>query len=177
MSYQRVKKYCFQSKPKVIFIPNRSIDIIRKQISIILNMNKTRDFLSVLFTLICVVALGLYIGGEFLGMDIAVFSDMSDEKRFVLQTVSILLSLAVVPLSLKLFSMQKVKADLLERKASALKKWGTLRLLMLGVILVGNTLLYYMLGYEPAFGYLAIITALVLPFVVPTMKRCEAETS
>ena len=33
-----------------------------------------------------------------------------------------------------------------------------------------------MLGYEPAFGYLAIITALVMPFVVPTMKRCEAET-
>ena len=140
-------------------------------------MKETRNFLSVLFTLICAIALGLYIGGEFLGMDIAVLSDVSDERRFVLQTAAILLSLAVVPLSLKLFSMQKVKADLLERKAQALKKWGTTRLLMLGVILLGNTLLYYMLGYEPAFGYLAIITALVLPFVVPTMKRCEAETS
>ena len=110
-------------------------------------------------------------------MDIAVLSDISDEVRFVLQTAAILLSLAVVPLSLKLFSMQKVKADLQEHKAPALKKWGTLRLLMLGMVLVGNTLLYYMLGYEPAFGYLAIITALVMPFVVPTMKRCEAETS
>ena len=140
-------------------------------------MKETRNYLSVLFTLICVIALGLYIGGEFMDMDIAVFSNMSDEKRFVLQTVSILLSLAVVPLSLKLFSMKKVREDLLGRKAPALKKWGTLRLLMLGMILIGNTLLYYMLGYEPAFGYLAIITALVLPFVVPTMKRCEAETS
>ena len=140
-------------------------------------MKETRNLLTVLFTLICVIALGLYIGGEFLDMDIAVLSDVSDETRFVLQTVAILLSLAVVPLSLKLFSMKKVKADLLERKALALKKWGTIRLLMLGVILIGNTLLYYLLGYEPAFGYLAIITALVLPFVVPTMKRCEAETS
>ena len=140
-------------------------------------MKETRNLLTVLFTLICVIALGLYLGGEFLDMDIAVFSDVTDQTRFVLQTVAILLSLAVVPLSLKLFSMQKVKADLLERKALALKKWGTIRLLMLGVILIGNTLLYYMLGYEPAFGYLAIITALVLPFVVPTMKRCEAETS
>ena len=140
-------------------------------------MKETRNLLTVLFTLICVIALGLYIGGEFMDMDIAVFSDVTDQTRFVLQTVAILLSLAVVPLSLKLFSMQKVKADLLERKALALKKWGTIRLLMLGVILIGNTLLYYMLGYEPAFGYLAIITALVLPFVVPTMKRCEAETS
>ena len=140
-------------------------------------MKETRNLLTVLFTLICVIALGLYLGGEFLDMDIAVFSDVTDQTRFVLQTVAILLSLAVVPLSLKLFSMQKVKADLLERKALALKKWGTIRLLMLGVILIGNTLLYYMLGYEPVFGYLAIITALVLPFVVPTMKRCEAETS
>ena len=140
-------------------------------------MKETRNFLSALFTLICVLALSLYIGGEFMDMDIAVLSDISDEVRFVLQTAAILLSLAVVPLSLKLFSMQKVKADLQEHKAPALKKWGTLRLLMLGMVLVGNTLLYYMLGYEPAFGYLAIITALVMPFVVPTMKRCEAETS
>lgn len=140
-------------------------------------MKETRNILAVLFTLICAIALALYIGGEFLDMDIAILSDATDETRFVLQTAAILLSLAVVPLSLKLFSMQKVKADLLERKAEALKKWGTLRLLMLGVILIGNTLLYYMLAYEPAFGYLAVITALVMPFVMPTMRRCIAETS
>ncbi len=140
-------------------------------------MKKTRNYLTALFTLICVVALGLYIGGEFLGMDIAMLSDVSDQTRFILQTVAILLSLAVVPLSLKLFSLAKVKEDLMERKADALLKWGTLRLLMLGVVLIGNTLLYYMLGYEPAFGYLAIITALVLPFVVPTAARCDAEIS
>lgn len=138
-------------------------------------MKETRNLLTVLFTLICAVALGLYVGGEFLGMDIAVLAGVTEGTRFVLQTVAILLSLAVVPLSLKLFSMERVRADLQERKALALKKWGTLRLLMLGVILIGNTLLYYLLGYEPAFGYLAVITALVLPFVVPTMRRCEAE--
>ena len=140
-------------------------------------MEKTRNLLAVLFTLICAAALGLYIGGEFLDMDIAVLSDASGQTRFAIQTAAILLSLALVPLSLRLFTMQKVKADLLERKAEALKKWGTLRIVMLGTVLIANTLLYYMLAYEPAFGYLAIITALVLPFVVPTMKRCLAETS
>ncbi len=140
-------------------------------------MKKTRNILAVLFTLICVIALGLYVGGEFMNMDMAVFSDLPDETLFIIQTASILLSLAMVPLSLKLFNMPKIRADLLARKAEALKKWGVLRLLMLGVILIGNTLLYYMLAYEPAFGYLAIITALVMPFVVPTMKRCLAETS
>ena len=130
-----------------------------------------------LFTLICAIALVLYVGGEFMDMDIAMLSDVSDNTRFILQTAAILLSLAIVPLSLKLFSLRKVRADLIERKAMALKWWGTLRLLMLGVVLIGNTLLYYMLAYEPTFGYLAIITALVLPFVVPTMRRCEAETA
>lgn len=140
-------------------------------------MKKTRNVLAVQFVLICAIALGLYIGGEFMDMDIAVFSNVTDETRFILQTVAILLSLAVVPLSLRLFSMPKVRADLLERKAAALKGWGSLRLFMLGAVLIANTLLYYMLAYEPAFGYLAIITALVMPFVVPTMRRCEAETS
>lgn len=140
-------------------------------------MEKTRNLLAALFTLICAIALALYIGGEYLDMDIAVLSGVSSQTRFVLQTAAILLSLAIVPLSLRLFTMDRIKADLNERKAEALRKWGTLRLLMLGTVLVCNTLLYYMLAYEPAFGYLAVITALVLPFVVPTMKRCMAETA
>ena len=140
-------------------------------------MTKTRNLLAVLFTLICGVALVLYVGGEFFDMDIAVLSGVSDETRFVLQTAAILLSLAIVPLALKLFSMPKVHSSLMEGKSEALRKWGTVRLAMLGTVLIGNTLLYYMLGYEPAFGYLAVITALVLPFVVPTMRRCVAETT
>ena len=140
-------------------------------------MKKTRNILALQFTLTCAIALGLYVGGEFLGMDIAVLSDVTEATRFVLQTVAILVSLAVVPLALRLFSIKKVRTDLLLRKADALRGWGMLRLLMLGVVLIANTLLYYMLAYEPAFGYLAVITALVLPFVVPTMGRCVAETT
>ena len=138
-------------------------------------MKETRNFLVVLYSSICAVTLALYVGGEFLDVDIAVLGGVSAVTRYVVQVVSILLSLAVVPLSLKLFSLPAVHADLMERKAVALRKWGTLRLLMLGIILVGNTLLYYMLAYETAFGYLAVITALVMPFVTPTMRRCMAE--
>ena len=139
-------------------------------------MEETRNILAVLYTMICAAALVLYIGGDFFDMDIACLADSTDSTKFVVQTTAILLSLAIVPFALRLFRLKSVKADLLERKALALRKWGTIRLLMLGVMLVGNTLLYYMFGYEPSFGYLAIITALVLPFVVPTMKRCKAET-
>jgi hypothetical protein len=140
-------------------------------------MKQTRKLLTLLFTLICVIAAALYVGGEFFDMDIAWLSDCSRDTLFAVQTVVILLSLALVPLALRLFKFRRIHDDLVARKAQALKKWGTLRLLMLGLSLVGNTLLYYLFGTEPAFGYLAVITMLVLPFVVPTRKRCEAETT
>ena len=39
-----------------------------------------------------------------------------------------------------------------------------------------NTLLYYFYAFEPAYGYLAVIILLSMPFILPTMSRCEAET-
>ena len=45
---------------------------------------------------------------------------------------------------------------------------------MLTVPMVVNTLLYY-LFMNVAFGYLAIILALCIFFVFPSMSRCEAE--
>lgn len=140
-------------------------------------MEKTRNILSLVFGILCAIALALYVGGEFLDMDIAVLEDADQDTKFVVQTVTILMSLAVVPLALYLFRIPSVHADLVARQAPALLKWGLLRLLMLGVMLIGNTLLYYLFGFEPAFGYLAIITAMVMPFVVPTMKRCQSEIS
>ena len=140
-------------------------------------MKRTRDILAVIFTVICVVAVALYVAVEFLGADLSVWDDVPGDVMYVLQTVVILLSLAVVPLSLYLFKIPKIHADLMERKADALLKWGTIRMAMLGILLIGNTLLYYFLGFEPAFGYLAIITAMVMPFIIPTMKRCITETT
>jgi hypothetical protein len=50
-----------------------------------------------------------------------------------------------------------------------------IRLLMLLVPLWADTLLYY-LYMNTTFGYLGIILALCLPFVYPSMNRCETET-
>jgi hypothetical protein len=33
-----------------------------------------------------------------------------------------------------------------------------------------------MYGFEPAFGYLAVMVMLTMPFVLPTMSRCKSET-
>lgn len=140
-------------------------------------MKKVQKKLIALFAAPCIVAATLYILGEFGHVDMALLSDVSDQTRFVVSTAMILLTLALIPLALRLFKFQQVNADLLNRKEEALAKWGGLRLFILGALLVVNTLLYYMLGSEPAFGYLAIVTLLTMPFVIPTMSRCIAETS
>ena len=57
-----------------------------------------------------------------------------------------------------------------------MSKWGMLRLLILEVPMVIDTLLYY-IYMNTTFGYLAIILLLCLPFVFPSLNRCLAETS
>ena len=104
------------------------------------------------------------------------YADTSTQAEFLLTTMMELLTLAVIPLSLKLFKFKGVRADLVARKAASLKKWGLLRLLMLLVPMLVNTLLYYAYA-NTAFGYMAIVLLIVLPFVYPSMERCEAETT
>ena len=70
----------------------------------------------------------------------------------------------------------KVKEALKAEPVAAMKKYGVMRLLMLGLPLVANTDLYYM-SMNVAFGYMAIILLLVLPFVYPSKARCEEEGS
>ena len=61
-----------------------------------------------------------------------------------------------------------------ELKEQALLKWGLIRLILLELPMLCNTLFYYQF-MNTTFGYMAIIQLLCLPFVVPTMGRCLAE--
>jgi hypothetical protein len=61
-----------------------------------------------------------------------------------------------------------------EGKAIALRKWGVLRLSMLEVPLLANTLFYY-IYMNTTFGYMAIILLICLAFVYPSMNRCLAD--
>ena len=102
---------------------------------------------------------------------------LSSEKQaeFLLTTFMELLTLACVYLSLRMFKFEKVHKDLIERKADALRLWGGIRLALLLIPMLTNTILYYMF-MNPTFGYMAIIQALCLPFVFPSEGRCLAET-
>lgn len=90
--------------------------------------------------------------------------------RFTMEVVTLL----GIWLSLRLFKFQRVHADLMTRKEVALKKWGVIRLLLLEVPMLLNTILYY-IYMQTTYGYMAIIAVLCLPFVFPTLSRCEGE--
>lgn len=94
--------------------------------------------------------------------------------EFLCRCAMEVLALGGIYLSLRLFKFQRVHHDLVTRKEPALKKWGIVRLLLLEVPMLLNTLLYYMF-MQTTYGYLAIIAALSLPFVYPTLGRCMDE--
>lgn len=94
--------------------------------------------------------------------------------QYVLLMLMELLTIACIPLSLKLFSLKSVKKRLVAGRNSSLMLLGTFRLAMLGAPVVVNALLYY-LSLSAAFGYLAILGALCLAFVYPSESRCLNE--
>ena len=101
---------------------------------------------------------------------------LNNESEFLCVTFMELATLGCAFLGLRLFKFKSIHKSLVTEKAPALMKFGGIRLLMLELPMLGNTLLYYMY-MNTTFGYLAIILLLCLPFVVPTMNRCKAETT
>ena len=138
-------------------------------------MKNVKNTLTVLLWTVLALALIVVVLFETDVLMFGYYAGSGEQAEFLLTTMMELLTLAVIPLALKLFKFTRVHADLVSRKAEALRKWGLLRLLMLLVPLLVNTLLYYAYA-NVAFGYMAIILVIVLPFVYPSMERCQSET-
>lgn len=138
-------------------------------------MKNVKNTLTVLLWTVLALALIVVVLFETDVLMFGYYAGSGEQAEFLLTTMMELLTLAVIPLALKLFKFPRVHADLVSRKAEALRKWGLLRLLMLLVPLLVNTLLYYAYA-NVAFGYMAIILVIVLPFVYPSIERCQSET-
>ena len=102
----------------------------------------------------------------------------ADDKQsdFVLTALMEIISLGAAFLGLRLFKFKPIHNDLVNRKELAMWKWGMTRLIILEAPMVINTLLYY-IYMNTTFGYLGIILLLCLPFVYPSLSRCEGEVS
>jgi len=137
-------------------------------------MERTKKILMTLFWALILIALLIVICYElvlFLPGDFQQY----EQANFTATMVMELLTVVLIPSSLYLFQAKPIHNSLIATPAPSLLRWGTLRLLMLGVPMVVNTLFYYWFA-NVSFGYMAIICLLCFFFIVPTRARCEQET-
>ena len=79
-----------------------------------------------------------------------------------LSTISMeLITIVFIPVALRLFKTKDVEKRLEEGNIKAFRKWGLVRILMITVPLVLNTLLYYSF-MNTTFGYMALILLICL---------------
>ncbi len=85
-----------------------------------------------------------------------------------------LLTVCLIPAALKMMSLKAVKDRIRRGGRKAYTRLALLRMGLVGVPLVANTVLYYCF-LSVAFAYMAIIGSLCLAFVYPGEGRCQNE--
>lgn len=103
------------------------------------------------------------------------FLAMDGRTEFCVLTAAELATIVTIPAALRLFKTKRMRARLEAGGVEGMMAPALLRLAPLLLLAVANTLLYYG-TVNTAFGYMAIILLLCLPFVYPGRARCEEET-
>lgn len=102
-----------------------------------------------------------------------------NNAEFLSVSMMEILTIGAIPLTLRMFKFKKIVSSLTSDEAMSshnLLVWGSIRMILLCVPLMINTLLYY-LYMNTTFGYMGIILLICLPFVYPSMGRCINETT
>ena len=81
-----------------------------------------------------------------------------------------LTTIVFIPVALRLFKTMNVEKRLEEGNIKVFRKWGLVRILMITLPLVLNTLLYYSF-MNTTFGYMALILIICLPFTFPAARK------
>ena len=136
-------------------------------------MEKVRKILLIEFWLPIIICLVLIVLVE---NEVLLPGAYGDDKimDYYLAIIMELITICLIPLSLRLFKFKKIKAVLQEKSFEGLKRLASLRMCMLVVPMMLNTILYY-LFMNVAFGYMGIIGLLCLVFVYPSKSRCNSE--
>lgn len=97
-------------------------------------------------------------------------------SEFIVLTIMELLTIALIPISLKLLKTKYVRKDISNSPGKNMLNWSMLRLCLIGIPMIANLLLYY--SYmSVAFGYMAIIGLLCMFFIYPSMDKCTNENT
>ena len=138
-------------------------------------MKKTSVFLKSFLYVSVAVSLLLLAAKELGWMGTETWQ-LSIKTEFYINIVLELLTLCNIPLALRLFKWRPISAQLYDQKEKALLKWGSIRMALLCVPMVANTLFYTFTG-KAAYFYMAVILFICLAFVYPSMARCVAEVT
>ena len=94
--------------------------------------------------------------------------------EFVAATIMELITICAIPVVLRTFKFGFIKKSVRNGGEDSLRMWSLLRLSIMCVLMVVNTLLYYIFMYV-AFGYMAIILFLCTFLIFPNMERLKKE--
>ena len=132
-------------------------------------MKKTVNILRTLFIAsvgIAVVVAALY---ELDMLPSGVLADRPQDE-FLCTIAMELVTIVFIPIALRLFKTKDVDRRLDEGDIKTFKTWSIVRILMITVPLLMNTLLYY-LFMNTTFGYMALILLICLPFIYPATRK------
>lgn len=137
-------------------------------------MKATKTYLQFLFWIPVIIAITIALLYE---TETLIAGPLTDDKQldYLAAIVMELAAIGLIPLALRMFKFKAIDNKLKAGKERALKTFGTVRILLLGIPLVIDTLLYYLL-MNATFGYLALIILLCMAFIYPTAEKCEYET-
>lgn len=132
-------------------------------------MKKTFNILRTLFIAsvgIAVVVAALY------ELDILPSGVLADrpQDEFLCTIAMELVTIVFIPIALRLFKTKDVDRRLDEGDIKTFKTWSIVRILMITVPLLMNTLLYYIF-MNTTFGYMALILLICLPFIYPETRK------
>lgn len=132
-------------------------------------MKKTVNILRTLFIAsvgIAVVVAALY------ELDILPSGVLADrpQDEFLCTIAMELVTIVFIPIALRLFKTKDVDRRLDEGDTKTFKTWSIVRILMITVPLLMNTLLYYIF-MNTTFGYMALILLICLPFIYPATRK------
>ena len=132
-------------------------------------MKKTVNILRTLFIAsvgIAVVVAALY------ELDILPTGVLADrpQDEFLCTIAMELVTIVFIPIALRLFKTKDVDRRLDEGDIKTFKTWSIVRILMITVPLLMNTLLYYIF-MNTTFGYMALILLSFLPFIYPATRK------
>ena len=132
-------------------------------------MKKTVNILRTLFIAsvgIAVVVAALY------ELDILPSGVLADrpQDEFLCTIAMELVTIVFIPIALRLFKTKDVDRRLDEGDIKTFKTWSIVRILMITLPLLMNTLLYYIF-MSTTFGYMALILLICLPFIYPATRK------